>query len=177
LSEREREQLRSRLAQSYEAPETPLLASDPEKRKLALKSIVADVLGADRAEKFFSDLNLRETQKAEEQLDLEVFTLSRRLSLSPLQEEQLRQALAEANKRSAPLTRELASRMEQAMALHFDGDPERAELRTQYEQIRELKESVKQEKNSVVKENLKDQLSDEQLNKLIELQSDGSIAN
>jgi len=168
IDPQQKQQLRSLLESAYQDPNSNLISTKLELRREALKSILSQALSEPKAAEFLQ-LQQEEAQNREnEALDLEIFSLSRKLKLEALQEEDLRQSLLLANQQTELLRQELSSRMEQAMASHFDGDPQREELRAQYEQIRAIKNSIQQERNSVIREQLQKKLTDEQLNLLLE---------
>lgn len=133
--------------------------------------IVSEELGSERAEAFRKKETEREQQEFNKKIDDEVIVLSKRLSLSSEQESIVRQALVSAENSISPEREKLRSKMREMMALHVAGEPAKEKLRQGYAEMKAAREELKKTKERTFTEQVGAILSDDQKNKLLELQA------
>jgi hypothetical protein len=152
LSDSEKSELKERL------PELP-------PTRAARRELFKEVLGEERAGWFEKAAEDERGRRDAEEREQEVIVLSRKLSLSAEQEESVRQAYARSAEQLAPKREILRSEMEKAMSLH-SGEGRGEELRTTFENIRNSAQALRTAEESMIRDQLKDSLTVEQLSEL-----------
>lgn len=136
----------------------------------ATLSSLSDVLGQERATKFFDEEEKARKSEEEENLKEKLFTLSRVLKLNSDQELQVAQILKSSREALSSSYVALKQEEERAMALHSEpnsGD----ELRAVYERYRLELDRINSKENSILTKEFRTILSEEQLNKFLEYQA------
>lgn len=168
LSSTEKSLLSERLQQAY------LGGSDAQtlqQREAMQAQILTEVLGPERAQQYDNLRKEAQQREFEEGLQKEVIVLSRKLGLSAAQEQEVRQALIQAEQVVLPKRVLVREKMQEAMALHFDGESGKEKLQTQYDEIKTLSDELKLEKDRAVLNAIEGKLSDSQKNELLALQA------
>ncbi len=141
------------------------------------KQIVTNILGEDRSAKYY---RAREdaTHAAElERIESESTVLERKLALSQTQHEAVRHALTTVEKELEESRRLYRDQSEQVTALHSAGDAARDQLREGFQNLEELSAELRKVRQERLRELLRPTLSDEQFNKLLEMQANDSALN
>ncbi len=131
---------------------------------------LAGVVGPERAQKFQAKQEERAREEEEEEAKDKVFRLSRELALTNEQERRVEEVVRTVRKTLQPVYENLKVQSNRAMELHTapeGGD----ELRALYESYRVNLDSARDQENRLLNKELVGTLSDDQLNKLIELQA------
>jgi len=136
-----------------------------------IKSVLAETLGADLADKFESARQAEEAQKTAEELDQELFTFSRKLSLSAVQETEVRAALVQVKQELKPLNQKVAAAMREAMSNHSGAKTDNTRLRMSYDQLKTLSEQMKTASDTALQQKLKNTLTEQQFNELLAMQA------
>jgi len=133
------------------------LKTDPTLNKLAT------ILGDHRAQEFEQKRERASTVAEEEEIQEELFRLSRKLKLAPEQERQVESALRLVRGTLKKNYELIQTQSNQAMALH-SVPTEGAELRGLYDKIRTLTRETKEKEKALMLEELQGVLDDSQLN-------------
>lgn len=168
LSSAEKENLTAKLQQALQA--LPESATSGERDSVRMTT-VSEVLGAERAEQYQRLKREAEQREFDESINRETIVLSRKLGLNQSQEQDVRNALIQAERIILPKRALVKEKMQEAMALHFEGQPGKEKLQTQYDEIKTLSDSLKQEKDRAIQQLLEGKLSEEQKNELLALQA------
>lgn len=134
------------------------------------KQVIAQVLGEERLQAFEDTERARLKEERTRALEEESVILSRRLSLTPDQEVQLRSVLEQVEVGLEPIRSELREVMREAMANHFGGEEAKDQLKEQYDLIRTLNDELKKQRADQLFGALSDTLTDAQKNALLEYQ-------
>lgn len=133
--------------------------------------VLREVLGEERAARYAHDRAEAEKREEVEEFEQEVFTLSRRLALTPGQEIQVRDVMEKIRDDVAPMEAAIRERGRQAEQEHSrPGGSEN--LQGIYTEMRELIRELKAKKNLLTVERLREILSDEQMNALTKIQAE-----
>jgi hypothetical protein len=128
--------------------------------------ILGEMLGEEAASEYEARREAEWENERREELEQEVFTLSRQLNLNQEQEAQVRRVLSETAEQLKPQFLALRRKSEEAIALHDEGDG--AKLRESYREMRALMESFYGARRELLSEALRGMLSDEQMNFFLE---------
>lgn len=135
------------------------------------KQVIAQVLGEERLQAFEDAERARLKEERTRALEEESVILSRRLSLTPDQEVQLRSVLEQVEVGLEPMRSQVREVMREAMANHFGGDEAKTQLKEQYDLIRTLNDELKKQRAEQLFGALADTLTDAQKNALLEHQA------
>lgn len=134
-----------------------------------------EILRREMGEDLYSQYEQKKAQTAEQEfqqrINDDVIILTNKLSLSSEQEERLRNVLEQVERAMQTERGEYEEKMREAMANHFEGDSGKEKLKQQFEEINQISKDMKKRKDSAVFDQTSDFLSDEQRNKLLELQA------
>jgi len=146
-------------------------SASPGESEEPIKSILAETLSVDLAEKFESARQAEEAQKTSEELDQELFTFSRKLSLSAAQETEVKAALVQVKQDLKPLNQKVAAAMREAMSNHSGDKTDTSRLRMSYDQLKTLSEQMKTASDTALQGKLKNTLTEQQFNELLAMQA------
>ena len=134
--------------------------------------LMEKVLGSEVARVYREKQVQAEEQERAERLSSQAIVLARKLSLSPEQELQVREALAQIERSIRPKSAQVRVVMREAMANHMGGDEAKEQLKQQYEAIKQLNAEIKTESDKALFEAIGPALTDEQKNALLALQAE-----
>lgn len=156
------------LSEAYKSELGMSVGSSEEARLLLMEK----VLGAETTRVFREKQEQAENQERSERLNSEAIVLARKLSLTPEQETQVRDALAKIELSLRPKSAQVRVVMREAMANHMGGDEAKEQLKQQYGTIKQLNAEMKAESDKALFEAIGPGLSDEQKNALLALQAE-----
>jgi hypothetical protein len=133
-------------------------------------SSLSEVVGKEKAERFFEEEENARKAEEEEVLKEKLFKLSRVLGLNSDQEIQVTQVLKSSREVLKNSYLALKQQEEKAIALHSEPNSG-GELRAVYEKYRTDLEQINNRENSILTEEFRRILSEEQLNKFLEYQA------
>jgi hypothetical protein len=132
-------------------------------------AVLEPILGPERAKEFESRREIASSEDEEEELQNELFRLSRKLKLSAEQERRLDNSLRAVRVSLKPSFDLIKTQGEQAMSLHSSSAPEDgAQLRGLYDEMQKQITKTKAQERKLLLEELSGVLSDEQLNLFLE---------
>lgn len=155
--------LRAQFAEAFAAPGSKPTGEYKKILRAAVGDEVADLYERARAEE--------EREREQEALADEVFSYSRKLSLSSEQEPAVQGIVRAVNQELKPLNDQVQIAMREAMSNHSGADQDRERLRASYDQLKSLSREMKEAKDAALRERLKPLLSDAQYNSLLQLQA------
>jgi len=133
-------------------------------------SALSDVVGEERAKKYFDEQENAQKVDEEDAIKEELFKLSRVLNLNSEQESQVSKVLK--NSRDVLKESYVALRQQEERAMELHSEPSSGdELRAVYENYRVNLEKINSQENQILSEQLKGVLTEDQLNKLLEYQT------
>jgi hypothetical protein len=138
----------------------------------ARMGLMEKVLGAEVARVYREKQVQAEERERTERINSQAIVLARKLSLSPEQEVQVREALAQIELSIRPKSAQVRVVMREAMANHMGGDEAKEQLKQQYEAIKQLNTEIKTESDKALFEAIGPALTDEQKNALLALQAE-----
>ena len=155
--------LRMQFAEAFSAPGSKPTGEYKKILRVAVGDEVADLYERARADE--------EREREQEALADEVFSYSRKLSLSSEQEPAVQRIVRAVNQELKPLNDQVQIAMREAMSNHSGADQDRGRLRASYDQLKSLSRDMKEAKDTALRERLKPLLSDAQYNSLLQLQA------
>ncbi len=168
ISDAEKTALSDLLQREYRSAADGL---SPQERERVKQDALEQVLGGERARQLMELQKARQQRELEESINRDVIVLSRRLGLSQEQEQDVRQAIEQAEQLVLPKREAVREKMQEAMALHLEGESGKDKLQTQYDEIKTLSDELKLTKDRAIVNSLEGKLSDRQKNELLALQA------
>ena len=158
-----------------------LALSDGEQKQLTEKfssggtlADLSSVVGKERAEVFEQADEAQRREEEENEISDQLFKISREIGLTKEQEDKVRSALEETKTVLKAQYETLRIESNRAMELHSSDLPDaedRAELRSLYERYKTDLDTTREQENQLFNNKLTQVLSDEQLNKLLEMEA------
>ena len=138
----------------------------------SLKAALTQTIGETRTAQYLEAKEQLDRDAEAEEDQTELFRLSRKLALTPEQENALRDVITSLRTELRPMQKKLDLLAERATLLHSasPSDTSQSELRNIYEEMKITIQQTNDAKRNAMRERLKTNLSDEQLNQLILLQ-------
>lgn len=147
------------------------LETEYQKADRNLDRALKDLLGEKKYDEFSKLRREREQADEKEDLESEVFTLSRKLSLTPAEEQVVSAALVSVNSDLAALRRQIHDVSADAVALHAAPGDNRPALQESYKELSRIAREEAAQRKELVVSKLRGKLSDDQLNRLLEYQA------
>lgn len=160
LSGDERQRLAEELRRSFASDPSP---AAPER----LAKIMQELGFAGQAELYLQGMAEQQATKLKREIDDQVVLLTSRLALSEEQGGRVRQALAEVEGQLKPLAIKQSQKLAEVMMGHFRGAEPQGEkdLKRSYQQLSEVEDTLKQERERLLRERLPEVLTPEQFTK------------
>lgn len=127
-----------------------------------------EILGAERARQYEAARERKFAEESEEEIQSELFRLSRKLKLSSEQEKLLEGTLRSIRTALRPNYEKLRARNDEAMELHQNPPDDGTRLRGLFDELQTLVRETSAKERELLLQELDGQLSDEQMNLLVE---------
>jgi len=129
---------------------------------------IAEILGEDRYEKLKEEQAKAKAREQDEQIEGELFRLSRKLTLNADQEQSVRASLRAVQAELASGYKRFEAQRQEAMILHEEPQSDGSALRNLFEQMQALYKTLQGEERTRLREKLRPVLSDDQFNAFLE---------
>lgn len=136
-----------------------------------IRSVMLEALGEERTAKYEKLKSAAEEKELLERIGREVIVVSRKLGLSGEQEQKMSAIIESVERSQQPKRIILNNKMREAMALHFEDDAAKDVLKVRYDEISEITEQLKKERQQMIFSESEGILNDQQKNMLLELQA------
>ncbi len=163
LTPQQQASLRDRYAAAF--------ASTDAKAPRSYREILKETLGEEIASQLEVAQRADAAKRDAEELSDEVFSLSRKLALTNEQEASVTAVLKQLREELRPLDAQVQVAMREAMSNHSGANPDKERLRLSYDQLKELTREMKTAKDAALSQRLRELLTDQQYNALLELQA------